>query len=63
MRDIQCPVVDHESLGRGSPPLCKVGGFGKIYVGAGGLAEGYLGSDELNREKVVLIFFSLDQNA
>lgn len=40
MRDIQCPVVDHESLGRGSPRLCEVGGFGEIYVGAGGLAEG-----------------------
>lgn len=29
----------------------------RFYVGAGGLAEGYLGSDELNREKVVLIIF------
>lgn len=57
MQDIQCPVVDHESLVMGTPRLCKFGGFGAIYIGAGGLAEGYLGSDELDREKVVLIFF------
>lgn len=57
MQDVQLLVVDRESLEKGAPRLCKVEDVGEIYVRAGGLAEGYLGSDELNRQKFVPNFF------
>lgn len=61
MQDVQLLVVDRESLEKGAPQLCKVNDVGEIYVRAGGLAEGYLGSDKLNRQKFVQNFF-LDPN-
>lgn len=57
MQNVQLLVVDRASLENKKPELCSVGGVGEIFVRAGGLAEGYLGSDELNKEKFVNNFF------
>lgn len=46
MKDVQLLVVDRENRNR----ICGVGEIGEIYVRAGGLAEGYLGSDEKTKE-------------
>ncbi|KAK4993182.1 large subunit of alpha-aminoadipate reductase [Elasticomyces elasticus] len=55
MSDVQLLVVDRTNRDR----LCDVGESGEIYVRAGGLAEGYLGSDlvEATREKFVQNWF------
>lgn len=49
MKDVQLLIVDRENRNR----VCDVGEIGEIYVRAGGLAEGYLGSDELTKTKFV----------
>ena len=49
MKDVQLVIVDRENRNR----ICDVGEIGEIYVRAGGLAEGYLGSDELTKTKFV----------
>ena len=46
MKDVQLLVVDRENRNR----ICGVGEIGEIYVRAGGLAEGYLGTDDKTRE-------------
>ncbi|RYP01687.1 hypothetical protein DL764_006150 [Monosporascus ibericus] len=46
MKDVQLLVIDRENRNR----ICGVGEIGEIYVRAGGLAEGYLGSDEKTKE-------------
>ncbi|ORY56133.1 L-aminoadipate-semialdehyde dehydrogenase-like protein large subunit [Pseudomassariella vexata] len=46
MKDVQLLVVDRENRNR----ICGVGEIGEIYVRAGGLAEGYLGADELTKQ-------------
>jgi L-aminoadipate-semialdehyde dehydrogenase len=53
MKDVQLIIVDRENRNR----VCDVGEIGEIYVRAGGLAEGYLGSDELNKTKFVDSWF------
>ena len=53
MKDVQLLIVDRENRSR----VCGVGEIGEIYVRAGGLAEGYLGSDELTRTKFVESWF------
>lgn len=57
MKDVQLLVVDRASLEKGTPRLCGLKEVGEIYCRAGGLAEGYLGSDELNKEKFIPNFF------
>lgn len=61
MKDVQLLVVDRENRNR----ICGVGEIGEIYVRAGGLAEGYLGTDdktrELNETKFVQSWF-VDNN-
>lgn len=49
MKDVQLLVVDRMDRHR----LCEVGEIGEIYVRAGGLAEGYLGLDDLTKIKFV----------
>ncbi|RAL64359.1 hypothetical protein DID88_001835 [Monilinia fructigena] len=49
MKDVQLLIVDRENRNR----ICGIGEIGEIYVRAAGLAEGYLGSDELNKAKFV----------
>lgn len=57
MLDVQVLVVDRENHNR----LCNIGESGEIYIRAGGLAEGYLGSDDvtvqLNKTKFVQNWF------
>lgn len=53
MKDVQLLVVDRENRNR----ICELGEIGEIYVRAGGLAEGYLGNDELNKAKFVNNWF------
>lgn len=60
MKDVQLLVVDRESLAAKKPRLCNVGESGEIYVRAGGLADGYLGSEELNSQKFIPNFFLRD---
>ncbi|KAF4627804.1 hypothetical protein G7Y89_g10353 [Cudoniella acicularis] len=47
MKDVQLLIVDRENRNR----ICDVGEIREIYVRAAGLAEGYLGSDELKKTK------------
>lgn len=56
MQDVQLLVVNREDKS-----LCKVGETGEIYVRSCGLAEGYLGNDELNKAKFVQNWF-VDNN-
>ncbi|KAF1814059.1 AMP-dependent synthetase and ligase [Eremomyces bilateralis CBS 781.70] len=49
MKDVQLLIVDRENKDR----LCDVGETGEIYVRAGGLAEGYLGLEDLTKQKFV----------
>lgn len=49
MKDVQLLIVDRESRNR----ICDIGETGEIYVRAAGLAEGYLGNDELTTSKFV----------
>jgi hypothetical protein len=53
MVDVQLLVVNRFDQSR----LCKVGEIGEIYVRAAGLAEGYLGSPELNEKKFIQNWF------
>lgn len=53
MKDVQLLIVDRENRSR----VCDVGEIGEIYVRAAGLAEGYLGSDELTKTKFVDSWF------
>lgn len=46
MKDVQLLVVDRENRNR----ICGVGEIGEIYVRAAGLAEGYLGTDDLTKQ-------------
>ena len=64
MKNVQLLVVDRASLEQGKPRLCGFAEQGEIFVRAGGLAEGYLGSDdlsdELNKKKFIPNFFLKD---
>lgn len=53
MKDVQLLVVNREDPTK----MCGVGEVGEIYVRAAGLAEGYLGSPELNEKKFVNNWF------
>lgn len=53
MKDVQLLIVDRENRDR----ICSVGEIGEIYVRAAGLAEGYLGSDELTKAKFIDSWF------
>ena len=57
MRNVALLVVDRASLEQSKPRLCGIGEQGEIFVRAGGLAEGYLGSDDLSSEKFIPNFF------
>jgi L-aminoadipate-semialdehyde dehydrogenase len=57
MKDVQLIVVDRENRNR----VCEIGEVGEIYVRAAGLAEGYLGSDELTKTKFIQSWF-VDNN-
>ena len=59
---MQLLVVDRVSLEQGKPRLCGVAEQGEIFVRAGGLAEGYLGSDELSNQKFIPNFFLENPN-
>jgi L-aminoadipate-semialdehyde dehydrogenase len=54
MLDVQLLVVNRFDRTR----LCAVGEVGEIYVRAAGLAEGYLGSPELNEKKFLQNWFT-----
>ncbi|ORY80373.1 L-aminoadipate-semialdehyde dehydrogenase [Protomyces lactucae-debilis] len=56
MQDVQLLVVSRD----GSRQLCGVGQVGEIYVRAAGLAEGYLGLDDLTGTKFVTNWFVKD---
>lgn len=64
MKNVQLLVVDRASLEQGKPRLCGFAEQGEIFVRAGGLAEGYLGSDDLNddlnKKKFIPNFFLKD---
>lgn len=62
MQDVQLLVVRRASLDEGRPQLCEVGEDGEIFVRAGGLAEGYLGSDDLNKARFIPNFFLTKPN-
>lgn len=53
MLDVQMLVVNHFDPTR----ICAIGEVGEIYVRAAGLAEGYLGSPELNQKKFLTNWF------
>jgi L-aminoadipate-semialdehyde dehydrogenase len=53
MKDVQLLIVDRENRNR----ICDIGEIGEIYVRAAGLAEGYLGSDELSKAKFIDSWF------
>lgn len=53
MVDVQMLVVNRFDRTK----LCAIGEIGEIYVRAGGLAEGYLGSPELSEQKFVTNWF------
>lgn len=53
MQDVQLLVVNRDDKTK----LCGIDEIGEIYVRAGGLAEGYLGQPELNKEKFVTNWF------
>lgn len=57
MQDVQLLVVDREKKER----QCDIGEIGEIYVRAGGLAEGYLGDEQKNKEKFVRNWFIDEQ--
>lgn len=54
MLNVQLLVVNRFDRSR----ICAVGEVGEIYVRAAGLAEGYLGSPELNEKKFVQNWFT-----
>lgn len=49
MKDVQVLVVSRED----STKICPVGEVGELYIRAAGLAEGYLGDPEKNKEKFI----------
>jgi len=53
MQDVQLLVVNREDKTK----QCGIDEVGEIYVRAGGLAEGYLGQPELNKQKFVMNWF------
>lgn len=53
MENVQLLVVSREDRTR----MCKVGEVGEIYCRAAGLAEGYLGDEEKNKEKFLMNWF------
>lgn len=53
MYNVQLLVVNRHDRTK----LCAVGELGEIYVRAGGLAEGYLGTPELTEKKFVMNWF------
>ena len=53
MKDVQLLIVDRENRNR----ICNIGEIGEIYVRAAGLAEGYLGNEELTKTKFVDSWF------
>jgi L-aminoadipate-semialdehyde dehydrogenase len=53
MKDVQLIIIDRENRNR----VCDVSEIGEIYVHAAGLAEGYLGSDDLTKTKFVESWF------
>lgn len=53
MQNVQLLVVNREDRTK----LCGVGEVGEIYCRAAGLAEGYLGDEEKNREKFLTNWF------
>lgn len=53
MQNVQLLVVSREDKSR----MCKVGEVGEIYCRAAGLAEGYLGDEEKNKEKFLTNWF------
>lgn len=53
MNNVQLLVVDRENRQR----ICDVGEQGEIYVRAAGLAEGYLGLEDITKEKFVQSWF------
>jgi L-aminoadipate-semialdehyde dehydrogenase len=53
MQGVQLLVIDRENTSR----QCDIGEQGEIYVRAAGLAEGYLGLEDTNREKFVMNTF------
>ncbi|KAK3064007.1 large subunit of alpha-aminoadipate reductase, partial [Coniosporium uncinatum] len=55
MQDVQLLVVQREGEKKGQQ--CDIGESGEVYVRAGGLAEGYLGQESLNKEKFVTNWF------
>jgi len=57
MQGVQLLVIDRENTSR----QCDIGEQGEIYVRAAGLAEGYLGLEDTNREKFVMNTF-VDNN-
>ena len=63
MSHVQLLVVDRASLEQSKPRLCGIGEQGEIFVRAGGLAEGYLGSDDLSSEKFIPNFFLKNPSA
>lgn len=54
MKNVQLLVVNREDRTK----LCGIGESGEIYVRAAGLAQGYLGLPELNREKFLQNWFT-----
>lgn len=58
MQNVQLLVISREDRTR----LCGVGEVGEIYCRAAGLAEGYLGDEEKNKEKFVSNWFVDNQN-
>lgn len=53
MLNVQLLVVNRNDRTQ----ICGIGEIGEIYVRAGGLAEGYRGLPELNKEKFVNNWF------
>ncbi|KAK9650782.1 large subunit of alpha-aminoadipate reductase [Aspergillus fumigatus] len=53
MVDVQMLVVNRFDPSR----ICAIGEVGEIYVRAGGLAEGYLSNEELNKKKFLTNWF------
>ncbi|RDL40272.1 L-aminoadipate-semialdehyde dehydrogenase [Venustampulla echinocandica] len=53
MKDVQLLIVNRENRNH----ICDVGEIGEIYIRAAGLAEGYLGNDELTKTKFVDSWF------
>ena len=53
MHNVQLLVVSRQK----KDILCGVGEIGEIYVRAGGLAEGYLGLDDVTKEKFLTNWF------